>query len=82
MLYKNMTQAQKLLELLKDGKPHRTDEIMAKVYGNEHLGLVRVGARIWDLKQKGNVIHGWHDAKRPTLYFYQLIPKEIKSTLF
>lgn len=47
-----MSQKDKLCNLLEDGKPHRTDEIMRVCYGGEHLGLARVGARIWDLKNK------------------------------
>lgn len=68
-----MSQTLKLLNLLQDGRPHRTDEIMAKVYGNDHLGLARVGARIWDLKKKGNDIRGWKDENNHALYYYQLI---------
>jgi hypothetical protein len=40
-----MTQLTRLAELPKDGKPHRTDEILREVYGSEHLGIARVGAR-------------------------------------
>lgn len=70
-----MSQTAKLYEVLKDGKPHRTDEIMAVVYGSSHLGLARVGARIWDLNHKGlgrYKIRGWKDENKPTLYWYQL----------
>ena len=66
-----MSQNAKILELLSDGKPHRTDEIMASVYGGSHLGLARIGARIWELKKKGYEIKGWKDSN-PTLYYYQL----------
>jgi hypothetical protein len=38
-----MTQTQRLYELLTDGKPHRTDDILRVVYGSEHNGI----ARIW-----------------------------------
>ena len=69
-----MSQANKLLTLLSDGNPHRTDEILRVVYGNEHLGLARPGARIDDLKKRGHTIRGWHDTKQRTLYWYQLIP--------
>jgi len=69
------SQKEKLYELLKDGFPHRTDEIMEKVYGNDHCGLARVGARIWDLKNAGHAIIGYKDADHPSLYFYRLQPK-------
>lgn len=62
----------KLLELLSDKEPHSTPEILEKVYGNEHLGLARVGARIWDLKDEGHKINGWNDPLKPTIHWYQL----------
>ena len=68
-----LSQKEKLYNLLKDGNPHRTDEIVAKVYGGEHLGLARVGARIWDLKRDGYEIKGEKDKQQPTLYYYQMI---------
>lgn len=72
MSQKILSQTDRLFNLLKDGKPIRTDEIMEKIYGGSHLGLARVGARIWDLKKKYNVnIKGWKD-ENPCLYWYQL----------
>lgn len=67
-----MSQANKLLDLLSDGNPHSTTEIMAKVYGGSHLGLARVGARIFDLKKQGHVITGKKDRYNPTVYWYQI----------
>jgi hypothetical protein len=68
------SQNDRLYALLKDGEPHRTDEILEKVYGNDHLALARVGARIYDIKKKHRVeVKGWKDAKRPALYWYQLV---------
>ncbi len=72
------SQSSKLFELLKDGLPHRTDEILEKVYGNNHCGLARVGARIWDLKNFGHNIIGWKDKNNRALYFYQL-KRELKQ---
>lgn len=70
---KKLSQSSRLYELLSDGQPHRTDEICAKVYGDEHLGLARVGARIWDLKKGKNlVIEGWKDKDNHALYWYQM----------
>lgn len=71
--HKEMSQANRLLQLLADGKVHRTDEILEKVYGGSHLGIARVGARIWDLKSRGHKIIGWKDPDHPSLYFYQLL---------
>lgn len=62
----------RLLQFLSDGQPHRTDQLLQEVYGSEHLGLARVGARIWDLKQEGKNIAGWKDKDKSSLYWYQL----------
>jgi len=73
-----MSQINRLYNLLSDGLPHRTDQILKEVYGSEHLGIARVGARIYDLRKKGLDIRGWEDKEKPTLYYYQLE----KKTLF
>lgn len=77
------SQTDKLYNLLKDGESHRTDEIMKKVYGNDHLGLARVGARIYDIKVKYGVrINGWKDENKPSLYWYQLVLENDIDKLF
>lgn len=81
-----MSQALELLELLKDGKGHRTDEILIKVYGGSHLGLSRIGARVSDIIELGYTFidedgtplieyrkrKGWFDKENPTLYWYRI----------
>lgn len=81
-----MSQKDKLYNLLSDGQAHSTPEIAEIVYGNEHLGLSRVGARINDLVKRGcifldkygaeikgeNIKRGWKDSERPTIYWYQM----------
>jgi hypothetical protein len=73
------SQTDRLYELLKDGKPYRTDQIQVLIYGANHLGVARIGARIADIKAKYHVsIKGWKDSTRPSLYWYQLvIPHEM-----
>lgn len=67
------SQTDKLYDLLSDYKPHRTDQICNLVYGAGHLGLARVGARVFDVRKKYGVqIKGWHDSEYPTLYWYQM----------
>ncbi|MEO0304702.1 MAG: hypothetical protein ABIM64_05520 [candidate division WOR-3 bacterium] len=81
------SQNKKLLELLLDGKPHSTVEILKKVYGDEKLGLARISARIWDLEKKHGCVfldeYGkeitekgklrcWKDKNHPTIYWYRL----------
>ncbi len=74
-----MTQTQKLKELLDDNMPHSTYEICASVYGNAHYGIARVGARIWDLRQKYLYeVIGWHDTENPSLYWYAHLPNSWK----
>jgi hypothetical protein len=70
------SEASRLLELLKDGRPHRTYQILEAVYGNTHTGIARIGARIWDIKSKlpeGQTIQSWKDPERPSLWWYQLV---------
>src|SRR3990167_6282920 len=74
------SQKQRLLELLKYGNAHRTDEIVEKIYG-KGMSLSRVGARIWDLKQDGYVFEkGRKDEVNPKLYWYQLKIAETYET--
>jgi len=69
---KKQSQAERLYLLLKDGKPHRTDEIVDLIY-NHGLSLARVGARIYDIKKKyGLAIEGFKDQIQPTLYWYRV----------
>ena|ERR1700733_8898302 len=80
-----MTQTERLYNLLKDGNPHRTDEILRVVYGSEHNGIPRIGTRVADLKAgkwPGQVkcnIEGYKDPENQALYFYKLIlPRRIE----
>ena len=66
------SQTDKLYILLKDGQPHRTDEIVDKIYSGG--ALARVGARKWDVEKRYRVkINGWHDHENPKLYWYQIL---------
>jgi hypothetical protein len=76
-----MSQADKLYNLLKDGREHRTDEILRVVYGSEHMGIARIGARIADLKDgkhTNGVMCDIPDARRdrenPKLFWYHINP--------
>ena len=76
------SQTDRLYNLLSDGQPHRTDEIQRVVYGDDHLGLARVGARIFDIKKKYNIeIDGKRDAKKGSLYWYWVVKKEQQGQL-
>lgn len=68
-----MSQCEALLDLLSDGEPHSTFEIVREVYKLEHAGVCRVGARIFELRRKGFDIYGRRDEKIKGLYWYRLI---------
>jgi hypothetical protein len=67
-------QAERLYKLLQDKKAHRTDEILQEIYGASHLGIARISARIYDVKQRYNVaIACKKDKHNPTLVWYELL---------
>lgn len=65
-----MTQLEKLLTVLKDGRVHTVPELIKKVYEMDKPSSARLAARIYDLKQKGYKINS--DALTPTKWWYQL----------
>lgn len=69
------SQKEKILMLLSDENPHSTPEILKGVYGGEHNGIARIGARIFDLKKDGHDISGWEDKIDRSIYWYQLKKK-------
>lgn len=71
------SQVDRLWALLKDMKPHRTDEIVRLVYGPGHP-LSRVGARIYDLRRRLPAdmdVKSWPDQADRTLWWYQATAK-------
>jgi len=69
-----MRQTDQIYNLLKDGRPVRTDEICRRVYNEGQLA--RVGARCHEIKKKYGVeIKGWKDKENPKLYWYQIYPQ-------
>jgi len=65
------SQTERLYNLLSDGLAHRTDEIVDKIYSGGFLA--RVGARVWDVKNRHTVrIVGWKDKANPALYWYRM----------
>ncbi len=76
-----MSQTSQLYDLLRDGRPHSTPEILQIVYGNAHLGIARIGARIWDVKKKYGVeIISKRDDKRESIWWYQMMIKPAQLT--
>jgi len=72
---KKPSQADRLRQLLSDGQPHSTVEILERVYGTGHSGIARIGARIKDLRDRGCEIEGWKDRQNPTIFIYQMAVK-------
>ena len=77
------SQTDRLFDLLSDGRPHSTIEILQRVYGGSHLGIARISARIYDIKKKYGVeITCKRLGDNPALFTYQLkieLPVEITS---
>lgn len=80
-----MTQVERLRELLADGQWHSTVEILGVVYGLEHSGIARIGARIWDLSKRlhaGESIESKRDPERKTVWLYRLVRPQPPPDLF
>lgn len=71
-----MSQSERILALLMDGQDHSTHEICERVYGSEHLGCARIGARVHDLRAKGHNIVGRKHPLIKTAYLYKLVKEE------
>lgn len=50
------SQKERLLRMLQDGQWHDTPSIQREVYGADHLGVARIGARADDLRNDGHTI--------------------------
>ncbi|MEK7578395.1 MAG: hypothetical protein AAB456_01585 [Patescibacteria group bacterium] len=74
------SQAARLFQLLSDYREHSTIEILEKIYGGEHLGLARIGARVYDIKKKYKaIITSRRDTLRPTICWYRMKPLSSNS---
>lgn len=67
-----MSQANSLLALLQDGKPHSTVEIQKVVYGGEHLGTARIASRVTDLRDRGYEIESRPGRINKKVWYYLL----------
>lgn len=74
-----MSQADKLLELLSDGKPHSTVEIMRVVYGGDHLGVARIASRVSELRERGWIIESKPGKINKTVWWYRLTSEPEKA---
>ena len=66
---KSKSQTDQLFDLLRDGEPHSTLEILSVVYGVEFRGIARIASRVNDLKKRGYIVWGF---KKDGIYHYQM----------
>ena|SRR3990167_7122827 len=72
-----MSQESRLLKLLSDGAWHDTPGILEEVYGSKHLGICRIGARIFGLKKQGHLIES--RKKEKTVWEYRLVRRNMMA---
>lgn len=68
------SQKDRLLRMLQDGQWHDTPSIQREVYGADHLGVARIGARADDLRNDGHTIESKKVSK--TIWAYRLVKKD------
>jgi hypothetical protein len=72
-----MSYRQQIYEILKDGKPHRSDEITRALFGSDktdRTGLFNLHGRVSELRKQGyNIPPAWRDRENPKLSWYQMI---------
>ena len=70
-----MSQTDAVIAILSDLAPHRSDELVRRVYG-EGCVLARLAARVHNAKRKVGpkwTIRSWKAPENPKLHFYQLV---------
>lgn len=71
------SQTTEILNVLSDHMAHSSFELVERVYHANGPTLARLGARIWDLRQKGWRIDSWRDQVDRSKHWYCLRPKEL-----
>ena len=79
-----LSQAQKLYTILQDGNWHCSFDLVQQVYNvGDGPTLARLGARIWDVKQKfGVAIESRPDPFRQRAWQYRIIQEPNKREKF
>lgn len=71
-----ISQTKIIYNLLLDGEPHSTYEMVNLI--RPEGGLVRISERIREIqKQYGIIIDSWPDSKNRSMWWYQIRPVEI-----
>lgn len=73
----NLSQTDRVLNVLMDGEKHTVPEIIRRVYHNPGPSSARLSARIWDLRHKRglNIVSDEvkdGKARKSPVWFYQL----------
>ena len=73
---KKLSQTDRLYNLLSDGEPHSTVEILNKIYGVGHSGYANIHGRVTDVRRKYKPIEiiNFRDDKIKSLTYYQIKP--------
>ena len=67
------TQKARIMWVLADNQWHTTLEIRERAYGDDHLSMARIAARMFELKKAGHQIESRR--KQGTVWEYRLISK-------
>jgi hypothetical protein len=76
---KTPSQKSRIFDLLSDGQPHNTAEIMTRIYGVNHFGYCNVHGRITDIRQEGHEVKSWMDKDNRSLCWYQMTIKPVEA---
>lgn len=68
-----MSQTDDLYEILKDGKPHASFDLVRAIYHQNSPTIARLSARIYDISKRYDVrIRSWRDKENETMWWYQI----------
>lgn len=67
-----LSQTERLINVLRDGKKHTVPELIKRVYKLNTPASARLSARIFDLRRKGYEINSDAVKGRANIWWYQL----------
>lgn len=77
----HMSQVQRVLNSLKDFRPHTVIELNGLVYKLNKPTSARLAARVWELRQRGYQIASNKTEKNSKIWWYQLLKTPENKTL-
>lgn len=77
------SQESRLYDILSDGEPHRSDDLVNLVYGQDSK-LARLAARVYRIKIKHHEIdiRSWKAPENAKLHYYQMKRLDFKRDFF